>query len=281
MKTEQSKSYELIPSYSAPSSWWQHVPVAHWLIEHLKPKKVVELGTHYGVSFFGFCEAANKYSPQTFVYAIDTWVGDEQAGFYSNEVYNRVLTNQLANHQTRSRLIRSTFDEASERFDDNSIDILHIDGLHTYDAVKHDYDTWKDKVKTNGSILFHDWNVREGDFGVWKLWNEIKNDNEYKCIEMPNGHGLGIATKNSIAPDWHMKLQNEMEALKAKGCLLERINIEKEEKEKSIQREENQQRIIIELKKECDALKMHAEELEKIIEHHKKSLLTKIKGKLM
>ena len=168
------RSIELQPKYSAPSSWWEHVPIAHWIVAVTKPKVIVELGSHYGVSFFSFCEAANIYSPETFLYAIDTWEGDEQAGFYDNEVYNRVLKNQLSNHQSRSRLIRSTFDDASKMFGSNSIDILHIDGLHTYSAVKHDFKTWEEKVKGGGTIIFHDWNVRERDFGVWKLWEEIK-----------------------------------------------------------------------------------------------------------
>jgi len=32
------------------------MPIAHWLIAELKPQTVVELGTHYGVSFFAFLE---------------------------------------------------------------------------------------------------------------------------------------------------------------------------------------------------------------------------------
>ena len=280
MKTERSKSYELIPSYSAPSSWWQHVPVAHWLIEYLKPRKVVELGTHYGVSFFSFCEAANIYSPETFLYAIDTWEGDEQAGFYNNEVYDRVLKNQLSNHQSRSRLIRSTFDDASKMFGDKSIDILHIDGLHTYSAVKHDFETWEDKVKEGGTIMFHDWNVRERDFGVWKLWEEIKHCSGYHCLEMPNGHGLGLATKGSEKPSWHIELRKEIKALTAKGCLLEKINIEREEKERLLQEQKNLKMIIIEKEKECDALGEHAKELNKIIEHQNKNILAKLVQKL-
>jgi hypothetical protein len=40
---------QLTPAYIAPSAWWEHVPIAHWLIAKLKPQTVVELGTHYGV----------------------------------------------------------------------------------------------------------------------------------------------------------------------------------------------------------------------------------------
>ena len=37
---------------------------------------------------------------------------------------------------TRGILIKNTFDKVWELFEDNSIDMIHIDGLHTYDAVK-------------------------------------------------------------------------------------------------------------------------------------------------
>ena len=84
------KSLALVPKYEAASSWWEHVPVAHILVELLKPRVIVELGSHYGVSFFSFCEAAEKYSPDTCVYAIDSWAGDEHAGYYGESIYQQV-----------------------------------------------------------------------------------------------------------------------------------------------------------------------------------------------
>ena len=39
---------------------------------------------------------------------------------------------------------------------DTPIDILFIDGDHTYKAVKQDYDDWVPKVRQGGYILFHD-----------------------------------------------------------------------------------------------------------------------------
>ena len=116
-------SIELNPAYLAPSAWWQHVPIAHWLIETFKPTTVVELGTHYGVSFFAFCEAAEAFSPSTFIHAVDTWAGDEHAGHYGEEVWNKVSAERDTRHRTRSQLIRSTFDDAAEYFEDNSIEI--------------------------------------------------------------------------------------------------------------------------------------------------------------
>ena len=192
--------YTIIPRYEAESSWWEHVPVAHWLVKTLKPKTIVELGSHYGVSLFAFCEASEAYCTDTKIYGVDTWKGDSQAGYYGDEVYRQVSEHKKQFHDSRCILLRSKFEDAVRVIKNNSVDILHIDGLHTYEAVKKDFYMWKEKVKENGSILFHDWNVRDGDFGVWKLWKEIKQMDGYQCLELENGYGLGIATKTDIVP---------------------------------------------------------------------------------
>ena len=213
----------LKPSYAAPSSWWQHVPIAHWLVATLQPETVVELGTHYGVSFFAFCEAAERFSPKTFVFAVDTWRGDDHAGRYSEEVFNRVSNHQQMFHKHQSRLLRSTFDEAAEHFGNSTIDLLHIDGLHTYEAVSHDLENWMPKLKPDSTILFHDTNVREGEFGVWLLWKELQDRSDIQCIEVRNGHGLGIATLGTIAPAWHQDFVSIAPDLINQGILLDDI----------------------------------------------------------
>ena len=225
---ELAKSLALIPKYQAVSSWWEHVPIAHWIVEKLKPDTIVELGSHYGVSFFSFCEAAEHYSPNSYIYAIDTWEGDDQAGYYKNSVYEQVSSHWEQYHSQRSALIRSRFEEAVDHFKDKSIDIIHIDGLHTYDAVKNDFETWKAKLKNDGTIIFHDWNVRKEGFGVWKLWEEIKESGEFRCMQTPNGYGLGIATKAHMKPEWHNELEHILPTLVAKGRLLEQIQKEKQ-----------------------------------------------------
>ena len=83
---------------------------------------------------------------------------------------------------------------------------------------------WKEKLKEEGTFLFHDWNVKENNFGVWKLWEEIKANGEYKIIEFTNGYGLGIATHAEKRPEWHDTLEEYKEHLVMKGILLERIH---------------------------------------------------------
>ena len=217
------KSLTLIPGYVAPSSWWQHVPVAHWLVEAAQPKTIVELGTHFGVSFFAFCEAAKALSPNSSVYAVDTWEGDAHAGNYGEDVYRRVYSHWFSHYRRIGTLIRSTFDDASSYFPAASVDLLHIDGLHTYEAVKHDFDSWLPKMKKGSIVLFHDINVRERDFGAWQLWDELCKSGDFRGYTITNGYGLGVLYLDQQEPEWGRDLENLLPILTAKGELLESI----------------------------------------------------------
>ena len=105
-------------------------------------------------SVFAMCEAARQYSSETFIYAIDLWQGDNHTGKYGSEVFDKVRSHWVQTHKIRSRLIKSSFDKALSHFPINSIDLLHIDGLHTYEAVKEDYESWLPKMRNTNIIAF-------------------------------------------------------------------------------------------------------------------------------
>ncbi|MGW8390345.1 class I SAM-dependent methyltransferase [Pseudoduganella sp. HUAS MS19] len=178
-------------SLQAPNSWCGHLPFAAWLVKQLRPALLVELGTHTGNSYFSFCQAAQEEDIAVKCYAVDTWQGDEHAGIYGQEVFEQVHVHNQDFYSGFSRLLRMTFDDAANYFADGSIDLLHIDGLHTYEAVKHDFDTWLPKLAPGAIVLFHDINVRERGFGVWQLWEELK-EGYGEHLEFVHSHGLGV-----------------------------------------------------------------------------------------
>lgn len=178
-------------SFEPPNAWVGHLPFAAWLIKRIKPNVFVELGTHSGNSYFSFCQAVSEAGLDTKCYAVDTWQGEDHAGFYGEEIFQQVNEHHQANYAGFSRLLRMKFDEALSFFSDGSIDLLHIDGLHTYDAVKHDFETWLPKLGPGAVILFHDTNVRDRGFGVWKLWKELQTVYPH-TLEFSHSHGLGV-----------------------------------------------------------------------------------------
>ena len=49
------------PDYVVPSGWLAHAPFAFWLVDTLRPKVFVELGTHTGFSFFVVTQAVREF----------------------------------------------------------------------------------------------------------------------------------------------------------------------------------------------------------------------------
>ena len=168
------------------SAWLGHMKFANWLVTLLNPSITVDLGVDHGHSTFSFA-SANK----GIVYGIDSFDGDIQAGLKNtfdivktlNDDFNK--KNYLNNN---IKFIKGYFDNVYDYFNE-TIDILHIDGLHTIEAVSNDYNKWITKTSENAVILFHD--VISYPDSVGKVFNEI----QYPKFYFTHSAGLGVVCK--------------------------------------------------------------------------------------
>ena len=177
------------PDLINTSAWLEHAPFGFWIVEALQPRTIVELGVHGGFSYSVFCQAVQRLRLSARCFAIDTWRGDEQAGYYGDDVYDRVCSRNRR-YDSFSRLIRSDFADACAAFAAGGIDLLHIDGSHRYEAVRRDVETWLPKLSKRGVILLHDTAEYSEGFGVRRLWAELCA--RYPSFEFRHGHGLGV-----------------------------------------------------------------------------------------
>jgi GT2 family glycosyltransferase len=184
-----------IPEYICASPWIEHAPFAFWLVDALRPRRFVELGTDHGYSYFSFCQAVQRLGCDTSAYAIDTWSGDEHRAS-TTSVYKAVRTHNQARYSGFSTLLRSTFEEALPFFQDGSVDLLHVDSRHCYEDVKQDFLQWAPKLAPQAIVLFHNTNVRERNFGVWRLYEELSA--KHPAFEFYHCQGLGVVASGVV-----------------------------------------------------------------------------------
>jgi predicted O-methyltransferase YrrM len=142
------------------------------LIYKTHPEVCVEVGVYGGSSVFPTATAL-KYLNQGVIYAIDPWrnedclvgykPGDPNYNWWNKidleEIYRGFL-HILKRHKLTDycEVVRMTGAEAVSHFDDESIDILHIDGNHSEESALHDAQAYLPKVKKGGYIWFDDAN---------------------------------------------------------------------------------------------------------------------------
>ena len=167
-------------------------------VYELQPKVVVEIGTKFGGTFKIWNEVTNAKT-----ISIDL-VNGIHGGVTRDDVNNR--NEYFINlYGSRCNFIEGdshqdlTYDLLVNVLKGQKIDFLFIDGDHTYEGVKQDYEMYKELVSDNGYIAFHDINDtqrhRDRNVYVGKLWNELIGEKIEFNIKA-DWAGIGVIKKN-------------------------------------------------------------------------------------
>lgn len=187
-----------VPERVAPSHWVAHLPFAFWLAGLARPKLFVELGTYTGVSFCAFCQQFERLGIPCEAYAVDLWQGDAHMGRYEEDIYADLDRHISQFYPGFASLVRMSFDAACAQFQDQSIDLLHIDGCHDKDAMLHDFETWLPKMSARGIVLMHDIATRFAGYGGPAAWADISA--RFPSFAFKHGYGLGVVLVGQNVP---------------------------------------------------------------------------------
>jgi hypothetical protein len=182
------KLFELHERSSRGVAWVGLGTIAYEIVLHFKPKKIVELGSARGFSTFAMGLALRDLSEGGQIYAIDTWKGDDHIGSYGEEVYQGFLESRhMLDLDNTVVPMRMTFEEASKIITP-PIDLLHVDGLHTFRAVTRDFNQYRCHLKPTAIVLCHD--VYTFFPQMRLFWALISR--RYPSYLIPYQHGLGV-----------------------------------------------------------------------------------------
>jgi len=145
-------------------------------INKVSPKCVVEIGVLRG-GLTSWC-----------VDKIDKVIGID----YKSKGKN-ILNGDSHNEDTLAKLV--------EWLDGYEIDVLFIDGDHSYEGVKQDFEMYSPLVREGGLIAFHDIldspYHKAKDFGIFEFWEEIKGKYTWEeyIKETNTWGGIGVLWK--------------------------------------------------------------------------------------
>lgn len=201
----------LAPDRVSSPYWLGHVPFAAELVRRLRPGVLVELGTFSGTSLGAFCQAVKASGLSTRCFGVDHWRGDLHMGEFAESIFEETSSYFATRHPLVASLVRSSFSDALSLFDDGSVDLLHIDGEHTLEAVRSDFESWHCKVSSRGVVLLHDTHVtramfgeKADEYGVGEFFDSKKG--AYRHAEFTHSYGLGVLCVGAHVPEEAIEL---------------------------------------------------------------------------
>lgn len=137
------------------------------LIQKYEIETFVEIGVLKGENAYHIL----KENPKLFYFGIDPFECSEDLPDYDHD-YNFIIAFNVFNRYENATLIKEYSHEAVKHFHNTRIDMVFIDGDHSYEAVSQDIKTWKPFIKSEGILSGHDYSFHPSKKGVVYAVNE-------------------------------------------------------------------------------------------------------------
>ena len=187
--------YKRLRPFQVP---WEYERLVQFAVE-IKPAVVVEIGTADGGTLLAWCRLAGQT-----VVSVDQPLNLDNWGYAPER---QKLYRELCHDRPELKLhllfgdshVEGTKKLAQGCLRGRPVDLLFIDGDHSYAGVRRDYELWKDLVRPGGYIVLHDilphTNAHVHKSEVDRLWNEIKpgaNGREFVADRKQGWAGIGV-----------------------------------------------------------------------------------------
>lgn len=160
-------------------------------VAHVKPKAAMEIGTYLGGTLFLLCRLS---SPEARVISVDVYCS-HLARIRKKIFYSFLSGNQSLHIVEGDSHCSETLSDVSEWLGIEKLDFLFIDGDHSYEGVKRDFEMYSTLVRKGGVIAFHDIlpHPSEANCHVYEFWREVKKKYPHKeIVERADQHWAGI-----------------------------------------------------------------------------------------
>lgn len=176
----------------ASQKFSEFAPLVAYLLRD-PPHTVVEIGSDRGGSFYAWCQIAD---PDGLLISVDLPGGE--FGVFSEDVID-VMRSYATGRQRVETIVGSSHDPATLArlrgiLGERPIDLLFIDGDHSYSGVRADFEQYAPLARR---VVLHDIlpHPRRPDCQVDRYWREIRAD--HRVVEFidpadPDWGGLGL-----------------------------------------------------------------------------------------
>jgi len=168
------------------------------LVAPLRPRSLLEIGTATGGTLYLLARAAGRDARFATIDLEQRYDPDVLKSFARDQQRIELILGSSAEDSTMARV---------RTFLPDRLDLLFIDGDHSYEGIRRDFERYAPLVRPGGVVIFHDivddnltrFGIATGSRadGVPRFWREVKSryaTQECVAVDGQDGFGIGVIT---------------------------------------------------------------------------------------